>query len=85
MSNYLVFDTAGAPFVWEWRNDTQCYIPLADVRLDWLVPENSAQHSSRGTVDLHEDERVFVPPRNPHMGVDMPAPAPMVASTTHSR
>jgi uncharacterized protein (DUF427 family) len=48
-----VFDTTRARYVWEWSNYPQYYIPLDDVRPGALIDEHTAQHSRRGTTELH--------------------------------
>jgi uncharacterized protein (DUF427 family) len=53
LANEVVFDTTQAMYVWEWPYYPQYYIPTAHVRLDLLVAENIAQHTPRGTADLH--------------------------------
>jgi uncharacterized protein (DUF427 family) len=53
LAGETVFDTTEALYVWEWPYYPQYYIPLADVRPDRLIAENTTQHSPRGTVDLH--------------------------------
>jgi uncharacterized protein (DUF427 family) len=53
LADEVVFDTTRALYVWEWPYYPQYYIPLADVTSDWLVAENTTQHSRRGMVDLH--------------------------------
>jgi len=48
-----VLDTTRAMYVWESVYYPQYYIPLADVREEFLVAEGFRQHSSRGEVELH--------------------------------
>jgi uncharacterized protein (DUF427 family) len=48
-----VFDTERALYVWEWPHYPQYYIPLDDVRAEFLVDEGTAQHGPRGPVALH--------------------------------
>jgi uncharacterized protein (DUF427 family) len=48
-----VVDTTRALYVWEWSNYPQYYIPLADVRQDFLVDEQHVQQTRRGPVQLH--------------------------------
>lgn len=47
-----VVDTTEARYVWEWSAFPQYYIPLADVRADALVDEESTEESPRGDVKL---------------------------------
>jgi uncharacterized protein (DUF427 family) len=48
-----VFDTTRARYVWEWPAYPQYYIPLADVRAEFLVSENHTQPGPRGIVERH--------------------------------
>ncbi|MBW8710674.1 MAG: DUF427 domain-containing protein, partial [Mycobacterium sp.] len=43
LGNRLVFDTTSARYVWEVPYYPQYYIPLADVRAEYLQDENHAQ------------------------------------------
>ena len=53
LAGQTVLDTTGAMYVWEWANYPQYYIPIADVRPEFLVPEGHTQHSPRGDTELH--------------------------------
>jgi uncharacterized protein (DUF427 family) len=53
LAGEIVLDTTAALYVWEWANYPQYYIPLADIRAEFLVPEGHTQHSPRGSVELH--------------------------------
>jgi uncharacterized protein (DUF427 family) len=48
-----VLDTTAGLYVWESAFYPQYYIPLADVRQEFLVREGFRQHSPRGEVELH--------------------------------
>ena len=48
-----VFDTANALYVWERPFYPQYYIPLVDVRGEFLVPEGHIQATRRGPVEVH--------------------------------
>lgn len=49
----LVFDTTAARYVWEVPYYPQYYVPLADVRPDFLRDENHPQHVQFGLSKLH--------------------------------
>lgn len=53
LNNEIIFDTIRALYVWEWAYYPQFYVPLDDVDLERLVAENTIQHSSRGSVEVH--------------------------------
>jgi uncharacterized protein (DUF427 family) len=53
LAGETVLDTTRALYVWESAFYPQYYIPTADVRLEFLVPEGFRQHSPRGQVELH--------------------------------
>jgi uncharacterized protein (DUF427 family) len=53
LAGETVVDTIRALYVWEWSHYPQYYIPTADVRQEFLVPEGFRQHSPRGEVELH--------------------------------
>lgn len=53
LAGQTVLDTTRALYVWEQAYYPQYYIPLADVRPEFLAPENHTQASARGTVELH--------------------------------
>ena len=48
-----VFDTTNALYVWERPFYPQYYIPLVDVRGEFLVPEGNTQATRRGPVEVH--------------------------------
>ena len=48
LGGHQVLDTTRALYVWEWPNYPQYYIPLADVRREFLVPEGHTQRTGRG-------------------------------------
>lgn len=49
----LIFDTTAARYVWELPYYPQYYIPLTDVRAEYLVDENHPQRSQFGPFRLH--------------------------------
>jgi uncharacterized protein (DUF427 family) len=49
----VVLDTTAALYVWEWPYYPQYYIPLSDVRGEFLVDEEHAQKVHRGQTQLH--------------------------------
>ncbi len=53
LAGETVLDTIRALYVWESAYYPQYYIPTADVREEFLVPEGFRQHSPRGEVELH--------------------------------
>ncbi len=53
LSGQTVLDTTRAHYVWEWPYYPQYYVPIVDVRTDFLVPEGRTQASARGEVKLH--------------------------------
>jgi uncharacterized protein (DUF427 family) len=53
LGNELVFDTTSARYVWEWPYYPQYYIPLADVRSEFLKDENHPQTVQFGSSRLH--------------------------------
>jgi uncharacterized protein (DUF427 family) len=53
LAGQTVLDTTRGLYVWELAFYPQYYIPLADVRQEFLVPEGFQQHSPRGEVELH--------------------------------
>ena len=53
LAGETVFDTTRARYVWEWPPYPQYYIPLADVRSEFLVRERDAQSSKHGTFERH--------------------------------
>jgi uncharacterized protein (DUF427 family) len=48
LGGQLVLDTTRARYVWEWPNYPQYYVPLDDVRTEWLVDEHRSQPTTRG-------------------------------------
>jgi uncharacterized protein (DUF427 family) len=48
-----VFDTVNALYVWERPFYPQYYIPVVDVRGEFLVPEGQIQATRRGPVEVH--------------------------------
>lgn len=48
-----VFDTTNALYVWERPFYPQYYIPLVDVRGEFLLPEGHTQATRRGPVEVH--------------------------------
>jgi uncharacterized protein (DUF427 family) len=53
LGGQTVLDTTRAVYVWEWPYYPQHYIPIDDVRTEFLVPEGHTQHTPRGETDLH--------------------------------
>jgi uncharacterized protein (DUF427 family) len=53
LAGQKVLDTTRAMYVWEWPNYPQYYIPISDVRAEFLEPEGPTQHSPRGETELH--------------------------------
>jgi uncharacterized protein (DUF427 family) len=53
LAGETVLDTTRARYVWEWPYYPQYYVPTADIRQEFLVPEGFRQHSPRGEVELH--------------------------------
>jgi uncharacterized protein (DUF427 family) len=53
LAGQSVLDTTRAMYVWEWAYYPQYYIPIADVRTEFLEPEGHTQHSPRGETELH--------------------------------
>jgi uncharacterized protein (DUF427 family) len=53
LAGETVLDTTRARYVWEWPFYPQYYVPTADIRREFLVPEGFRQHSPRGEVELH--------------------------------
>jgi len=53
LAGQKVLDTTRAMYVWEWPNYPQYYIPIGDVRAEFLEPEGQVQHSPRGETELH--------------------------------
>lgn len=49
----LVLDTVAARYVWEAPYYPQFYVPVADVRAEYLVDEDHAQHLQFGTARSH--------------------------------
>jgi len=45
----VIFDTTSALYVWEWAPYPQFYIPLADVKSEFLVDEAQEKHHARGS------------------------------------
>jgi uncharacterized protein (DUF427 family) len=48
LDGQLVFDTTKALYVWEWPNYPQYYVPLEDVRTEFLVDEEHLQRTHLG-------------------------------------
>ncbi|HEX3793857.1 MAG TPA: DUF427 domain-containing protein [Acidimicrobiales bacterium] len=48
LGSELVLDTTNALYVWEWPNYPQYYVPLEDVRPEFLVEEAHEQHTHLG-------------------------------------
>jgi uncharacterized protein (DUF427 family) len=53
LGGQVVLDTTSALYVWEWANYPQFYIPLTDVRDEFLVDEDHAQKVHRGQTQLY--------------------------------
>jgi uncharacterized protein (DUF427 family) len=53
LGGQVVLDTTAALYVWEWPNYPQYYVPLTDVRSEFLVDEEHAQHVHRGQTKLY--------------------------------
>jgi uncharacterized protein (DUF427 family) len=53
LAGQKVLDTIRALYVWEWAYYPQYYVPIEDVRTEFLVPEGHLQHSPRGDTELH--------------------------------
>ena len=53
LAGETVLDTTRGLYVWELAFYPQYYVPLADVRQEFLVTEGFRQHSPRGEVELH--------------------------------
>ena len=53
LGHELVFDTTAASYVWEVPYYPQYYIPLADVRMEFLRDENHSQKVQFGPSRLH--------------------------------
>lgn len=53
LGHVLVFDTSAARYVWEVPYYPQYYIPLADVRMEFLRDENHPQRVQLGPSRLH--------------------------------
>jgi uncharacterized protein (DUF427 family) len=49
----LIFDTTDARYVWEVPYYPQYYIPFRDVRAEYLIDEDHAQHGQFGSSHLH--------------------------------
>lgn len=56
LAGETVLDTTDAKYVWEIEYFPQFYVPLADVRKEFLEPEDVTQHSPRGSIELHSLE-----------------------------
>jgi uncharacterized protein (DUF427 family) len=52
LAGQTVVDTTEARYVWEWPAFPQYYIPLADVRSDVLVDEDTSEETPRGDAKL---------------------------------
>jgi uncharacterized protein (DUF427 family) len=52
LAGQTVVDTTNARYVWEWPGFPQYYVPLADVRADALVDEDTTEETTRGDVAL---------------------------------
>jgi uncharacterized protein (DUF427 family) len=52
LAGETVVDTTEARYVWEWPAFPQYYIPLADVRSDALVDEDTSEETPRGDAKL---------------------------------
>lgn len=53
LAGEVILDTTRALYVWEWPNYPQYYIPIADVRADYLVDEQHRQHLKRGSAQRY--------------------------------
>jgi len=53
LAGELVLDTTDALYVWEWAKYPWFYIPLADVRQEFLVDEGHDQKRKQGTARRH--------------------------------
>jgi uncharacterized protein (DUF427 family) len=53
LGGQCVFDTTAATYLWEWSPYPQYYIPLADIRDEFLVDEHQEQHTHRGSYAVH--------------------------------
>jgi uncharacterized protein (DUF427 family) len=53
LGGQVVLDTTSALYVWEWPNYPQYYVPLTDVRGEFLVDEDHPQKVRRGQTRLH--------------------------------
>ncbi len=49
----VIFDTSRAIYVWEWPNYPWYYVPLADVRDDFLIDEQHPQKVAQGSARRH--------------------------------
>jgi uncharacterized protein (DUF427 family) len=49
LGGQIVVDTTDARYLWEWPNYPQYYIPIRDVKPEFLVDENHTQQLRRGT------------------------------------
>jgi uncharacterized protein (DUF427 family) len=52
IAGQTVFDTTEARYVWEWPPYPQYYVPLADVRAEFLVDEGTTEETPRGDVKV---------------------------------
>ena len=52
LAGETVVDTTEARYVWEWPGFPQYYIPLADIRADTLLDENTTEETSGATSTL---------------------------------
>lgn len=48
LGSQTVLDTTSARYVWEWEYYPQYYVPIADVRREFLVDEHSSEMTPRG-------------------------------------
>src|ERR1700712_5472959 len=49
LAGQVVLDTTAAIYLWEWANYPQYYIPISDVKPEFLVDEQHTQKLRRGT------------------------------------
>jgi uncharacterized protein (DUF427 family) len=49
LAGQIVVDTTDARYLWEWPNYPQYYIPISDVKPEFLVDEDHTQKLHRGT------------------------------------
>jgi uncharacterized protein (DUF427 family) len=54
LAGHTVADSTAARYVWEWPNYPAFYLPLADVRSEFLVPGERTERSSRGLARRHD-------------------------------